>query len=150
MGKLDGRVAIVTGAGRGIGRAIALKLAGEGARVVVSDLDGEPAAETAAAVHELGGEAEIFVGDVTAVEYPDALLAHTLGAWNGIDIIVNNAGYIWNSTIQKHTDEQWYAMLDVHATAPFRLLRAATGYIREAARQEEAEGRVSCRAASRI
>jgi 3-oxoacyl-[acyl-carrier protein] reductase len=145
MGKLDGRVAIVTGAGRGIGRAIALKLAGEGARVVVSDLDGEPAAETAGAVRELGGEAEIFVGDVTSADYPDALVAHTLGAWNGIDIIVNNAGYIWNSTIQKHTDEQWYAMLDVHATAPFRLLRAATGYIREVARQEESEGRVNCR-----
>ena len=142
---LSGRVAIVTGAGRGIGRAIALKLASEGARVVVSDLDEEPAVETVNAIRLKGGEAEPLVGDVTDDSFPDTVIGHTLRTWNGLDIIVNNAGYIWNSSLQKHTDEQWYAMLDIHATAPFRLLRAAGEYIREAARVEQSAGEVRCR-----
>ena len=137
---LAGRVAIVTGAGRGIGRAIALKLASEGARVVVSDLDEEPAVETVNAIRREGGEAEPLVGDVTDESFPETVIGHTLQTWNGLDIVINNAGYIWNSSIQKHTDEQWYAMLDIHATAPFRLLRAAGEYIREAAREEKSTG----------
>ena len=145
MAKLAGRVAIVTGAGRGIGRAIAVKLASEGARVVVSDLDEEPAVETVKAIRSGGGEAECLVADVTAEDFPERVLGHALNTWKGLDIVVNNAGYIWNSSIQKHTDEQWYAMLDVHATAPFRLLRAAGDYIREAAREEQAAGEVRCR-----
>lgn len=59
----------------------------------------------------------------------------------GLDIIVNNAGYTWDSVIQKTSDEQFQAMLDIHATAPFRILRAASGFIREAAKREAAEGR---------
>ena len=137
MGELRDRVAIVTGAGRGIGRAIAMRLAAAGARVVVSDLDAEPAGETVAAIEGAGGDASMFIGDVTAEDFAEGLVSHTLDNAGGVDIIVNNAGYVWNSTIQKHTDEQWYAMLDVHATAPFRLLRAASGYLREAARAEE-------------
>ena len=145
MSNLKGRIAIVTGAGRGIGRAISLKLAAEGARVIVSDLDGDPAFETVDVIRSGGGEAEAVIGDVTAVNFPETLVDHTLETWNGLDIVINNAGYIWNSTIQKHTDEQWYAMLDIHATAPFRLLRAAGNYIREAAREERATGEIRCR-----
>jgi 3-oxoacyl-[acyl-carrier protein] reductase len=143
--KLDGKVAVVTGAGRGVGRAIARKLAGEGARIVVNDLDGEPAEETAHAIEKAGGEVLICAGDVTAPDFGDRLVATTIERLGRLDVIVNNAGYIWNTTIQKHTDEQWYAMLDVHATAPFRILRAAAPYFRAMAKQEQARGSIVCR-----
>jgi 3-oxoacyl-[acyl-carrier protein] reductase len=139
MGKLNGKVALVTGSGRGIGRAIALKLAAEGADLVINDLDEGPAAETLELLEGLGAGARAVVGDVTDADFPGLMIGEALGAFGGVDIIVNNAGYIWNTTIQNTTDEQWAAMLDVHATAPFRLLRAATPFIREAARRETEE-----------
>ena len=141
MGKLDGKAALVTGAGRGIGRAIALKLSAEGARVVVNDLDEEPARETVAEIAARGGEAVACVGSVTAAGFAERFVKTALEAFGGIDIVVNNAGYTWDNVIQKMSDEQWQAMLDVHLTAPFRILRAASGFIREAARKEAREGR---------
>jgi 3-oxoacyl-[acyl-carrier protein] reductase len=141
MGKLDGKVALVSGSGRGIGRAIALKLAAEGARVVVNDLDEAPALETVAAVKTAGGQAALCVGSVTASEFPDRFVQTALDQFGSLDIIVNNAGYTWDNVIQKMTDEQWDAILDVHLRAPFRILRAASGFIREAAKREAAEGR---------
>ena len=143
--KLEGKVALVTGSGRGVGRAIALKLASEGARIVLNDLDSDPAQEAARAVAQLGGEAVVCTGDVTAADFGDRLVATAIEKLGRLDVIVNNAGYIWNTTIQKHTDEQWYAMMDVHATAPFRILRAAAPYFREAARRERSEGTTLCR-----
>lgn len=134
--KLDGKVAIVTGAGRGIGRAIALKLASEGARIVLNELDREPALETLAQLHRMGTEASAVIGDLTASGRPEDLVAAAVEGFGSLDIVVNNAGYIWNSTLQNTSDEQWAAMLDIHATAPFRLLRAAHGHFREAARAE--------------
>ena len=145
MGVLQGRVAIVTGAGRGIGRAIAHKLAREGASVIVSDLDADPATATVAEITAQGFEASEFVGDVTAPGFAEELIQTTLDRYADIDIIVNNAGYIWNSTIQKHSDDQWQAMIDVHATAPFRILWAASHYFREAAKKDTQAGRVHCR-----
>lgn len=139
-GKLDGKVAIVTGSGRGIGAAIARKLASEGAAIVVNDLDEGPAAETLQAIVRDGGRGAVLAGDVAAPDFGEHMVGETLKALGRIDIVVNNAGYIWNTTIQNHTDEQWYAMIDVHATAPFRLLRALTPYLREAARRESQEG----------
>lgn len=141
MKKLEGKVALVTGSGRGIGQAIALKLASEGARVVVNDLDEGPAAETAKRIGELGSEAAIVAGDVTKPDFGDRIVRAAVDTFGGLDIIVNNAGYPWDAVIQKMTDEQWYAMLDVHATAPFRVLRAAAEYIRVAAKREKEEGR---------
>jgi 3-oxoacyl-[acyl-carrier protein] reductase len=141
MGKLEGKVAIVTGAGRGIGREIARKLAKEGARLVVNDLDPDPAEQTAQAMRELGVEALAYPGDVAAPDFGVRIVAHALDRLGGLDIIVNNAGYIWNTTIQKATDAQWEAMLAVHATAPFRILRAAAEHFRAAAKREAAEGR---------
>ena len=141
MKKLDGKIAIVTGSGRGIGQAIALKLACEGAKIMVNDLDAEPAEETIAKIRALGSDAKSCLGDVTAPDFGRLIVKDTLDAFGGIDIIVNNAGYAWDGVIQKMTDEQWYAMLDVHATAPFRILRAASDYIRSAAKKEKEEGR---------
>lgn len=146
MGKLQGRTALVTGSGRGIGRAIALKLAVEGADLVINDLDEGPAAETLDMLEGLGARARAVVGDVADPAFPDLMVGAAVDAFGGVDIIVNNAGYIWNTTIQNTTDEQWAAMLEVHATAPFRLLRAATPFIREAAKREtEAHGRPNAR-----
>jgi len=128
--KLDGKVAVITGSGRGIGRSIALKLASEGARIVVNDLDTEPAQETVQTVREAGGQAVACVGSVTAPDFAERLIGTATNEYKGLDIIVNNAGYTWDNVIQKMTDEQWYAMLDVHLTAPFRILRAAQPVIR--------------------
>lgn len=140
-GRLEGRVAIVSGSGRGIGRAIALKLALEGARVVVNDLDDEPAAEVVAAIEAAGGEAVALTGDVGAPDFGERFVQAAMDRFGSVDIIVNNAGYTWDSVIQKMSDEQFQAMLDVHLAAPFRILRAAAEPIRIAARREASEGR---------
>ena len=141
MKKLDGKVAIVSGAGRGIGRAVALKLASEGAHVVVNDRDDEPTCETADAITKLGARAATCVGSVTDADFGDRFVKTALDTFGGLDIIVNNAGYTWDSVIQKMTDEQFEAVMDVHVMAPFRILRAASEPIRRFAKQEAAEGR---------
>jgi 3-oxoacyl-[acyl-carrier protein] reductase len=141
MGKLEGRAAIVTGSGRGIGREIARKLASEGARIVVNDVDPGPAEETVEWLRGMGADALAFPGDVAAPDFGERIVRRALDGLGGLDIIVNNAGYIWNTTIQKASDEQWEAMLAVHATGPFRLLRAAADHFRSAAKRESAEGR---------
>jgi 3-oxoacyl-[acyl-carrier protein] reductase len=138
MGMIDGKVAILTGSGRGIGAATAKMFGAEGASVVVSDLDPAPAEETAAAIRAAGGKAVVVAGDVTDPAFPAQLIKATLDSFGGIDIIVNNAGYTWDAVIQNMTDKQWYAMLDVHTTAPFRILREASQFIREAAKKEQA------------
>jgi 3-oxoacyl-[acyl-carrier protein] reductase len=138
MGMLDGKVAILTGSGRGIGSAAAKLFAAEGASVIVSDLDPAPAEETASAIRSKGGQAAVVPGDVTDPTFPPQLVKATLDAFGGIDIIVNNAGYTWDGVIQNMSDKQWYAMIDVHTTAPFRILREASSFIRDAAKKEQA------------
>ncbi|MBB4931479.1 3-oxoacyl-[acyl-carrier protein] reductase [Lipingzhangella halophila] len=146
MGNLSGKTALVTGAGRGIGRAIATKLAAEGASVVLNDLDPEPAAETAAAVESAGGQAVACPGSVADDDFPDRFVRTATDTFGGIDIVVNNAGYTWDNVIQKMGDEQWDAIMDVHLKAPFRVLRAAQPVIAEAVRAERADGgAVPCR-----
>ncbi len=141
MGTLEGKVALVSGSGRGIGRAIALKLASEGARVVVNDLDRDPAEQTVADIKVAGGEAIACHGSVTAPDFAERFVHSAIDAYKGIDIIVNNAGYTWDSVIQKMTDEQWYAILDCHLTAPFRILRAAQPVIRALSKAEADAGK---------
>lgn len=141
MKKLEGKVALVTGAGRGIGQAIAVKLAREGARLVVNDLDAGPARQTVAKIQETGSAAVACVGNVTEADFGDRFVRAALESFGAVDIIVNNAGYTWDNVIQKMTDEQWHAMIDVHVTAPFRILRSASEYIRSAAKKEAQEGR---------
>ena len=134
--KLEGKVALVTGSGRGIGRAIALKLASEGAKLVINDLDEAPALETVQAIRDAGGEAVACAGSVTAPDFAERFIGTAMQAFSSIDIIINNAGYTWDSVIQKMTDEQWYAILDCHLTAPFRILRAAQPAIRNLSKTE--------------
>lgn len=141
MSKLKGKVAIVSGSGRGIGRAIALILAADGAMVVVNDLDEDPAHAVVREICELGGSAIAHCGDVTANDFGEAFVQAAIDAFHGLDIIVNNAGYTWDNVIQKTSDEQFASMLDVHVKAPFNILRAAAGPIRSMAKQEAKEGR---------
>lgn len=141
MGKLDGKSAIITGAGRGIGRSIALKLAAEGAKVTLNDLDPEPANAAVAEIQATGGEAVAVPGSVTAEGFAQKFVDAAVEHHGGIDIIINNAGYTWDNVIQKMTDEQWDGMMDVHAKAPFQILRAAQPVISKAAKAEAAAGR---------
>jgi len=143
--KLAGKTAIVSGSGRGIGRAVALKLAREGASVVVNDLEPEPAEETADEIRALGAGAAVCVGDVTAGEFADRFVGTAIERFGGLEIVVNNAGFTWDAVIHKMSDEQWDAILDVHAKAPFRIRRAAAGFMREAAKQEAEAGAPVCR-----
>ncbi len=143
---LDGKVAILTGSGRGIGAAAAKLFASEGASVVVCDLDPAPAEETANAIKAAGGKAIAVPGDMTDPAFPEQLVAKAIGSFGGLDVIVNNAGYTWDATIHKMTDKQWQAMLDIHVTAPFRLIRAAAPFIRETAKKEhDQHGRANAR-----
>ena len=138
---LDSKVALITGSGRGIGRAIAEKLAAAGAAVMINDLDPGPAEETEASIRQSGRAAAHLAGDVTAPGFPQKLVDATLETFGGLDIIVNNAGYTWDNVIQKTSDDQYLAMLGIHLVAPFRILRAASTHIRETAKREAAEGR---------
>jgi len=133
---IDRQVAIVTGSGRGIGRASAQLLASQGASVMVSDMDEVAAAETAAAIREAGGKANVLAGDVCARDFPKTLIDKTIEIFGTLDILVNSAGFTWDGTLHKMSDEQWQAMLEVHLTAPFRLLRAAAPFLRETAKRE--------------
>jgi 3-oxoacyl-[acyl-carrier protein] reductase len=137
---LDGKAALVTGAGRGIGRAIATALAKSGAAVMINDLDEEALRETEGLLRPSGHRVEHLVGDLTDATFPDKLVAATVQTLGGIDVIVNNAGYSWDNVIQKTTDAQFQAMLEIHVVVPFRVLRAASSYIRDRAKSEIAAG----------
>jgi 3-oxoacyl-[acyl-carrier protein] reductase len=139
---LKNRVAIITGSGRGIGRAVAMLFAQEGAKVVVSDIDAAPAHEVAAEIKAAGGESIAFPGDVSESSFAENIVAGAVHAWGGLHILVNNAGFTWDAVLHKMTDEQWEAMLAVHLTGPFRLIRAASPHFRDAAKKEKAAGEV--------
>src|SRR5580704_112357 len=136
---LVGKTAIVTGGGRGIGRAIVQSLASVGANVLASDLDDEALKETVTIVRHPDRAASIH-GDLTNPSFPQQIVDAALERFQSIDIIVNCAGFSWDSVIQKTSDEQFQAMLDIHIVAPFRLLRAASSYLRETAKKEIAAG----------
>ncbi|QGW77534.1 SDR family NAD(P)-dependent oxidoreductase [Pseudomonas alkylphenolica] len=137
---LEGKVAIVTGSGRGIGRCVALKFASKGAKVIINDLDQAPADEVIAEIRALGSDAVACIGNVSAADFGERIVQTALQAFGRIDIIVNNAGFTWDNVIQKMADEQWDAILDCHLKAPFRILRAAYPYFREASKAEAEAG----------
>ena len=137
--RLAGKAAIVTGSGRGIGRAIARRLAAAGASVMINDLDEKMLMESKASLPD-PERVRHFQGDLTDPQVPAKIVEATLDEFGSVDIIVNNAGYSWDNVIQKTTDEQFQAMLEIHLVTPFRLLRAASAYIRETAKAEMASG----------
>lgn len=138
MGVLDDKVAIVTGSARGIGRATAELLSEHGAKVLINDLDGDVAEQTAS---EIAGETTVYAGDLTKPSAPDELVKTAIDAWGKIDIIVNNAGYTMDAPIHKLSDDAFQRMLDIHTIVPFRVIRAAAPHLREPAKQEKNEGR---------
>jgi len=138
MAVLDGKAAIVTGAARGIGRATAELLAAHGARVVISDLDADLADEAAGAID---AETAVFVGDLTKDGVVEALVQTAVDEFGQLDIVVNNAGYTWDGMAHKMSDEQFRAMLEIHTVVPFRLLRAAAPYLRDAGKADKEAGR---------
>jgi 3-oxoacyl-[acyl-carrier protein] reductase len=138
MGVLDDKVAIVTGSARGIGKATAELLSEHGAKVVVNDLDGDVAKETADAI---AGETAVYAGDLTSEGAPEALVQTALDSWGKLDIVVNNAGYTLDAPIHKMSDDWFQRMLDIHLVVPFRVIRAAAPHLREPAKVERDEGR---------
>ncbi|HKP85819.1 MAG TPA: SDR family oxidoreductase [Blastocatellia bacterium] len=141
---LEGKTAIITGSGRGIGRAAAELFARHGARVVVSDIDPAPAEQALEAILTAGGEAISVPGDVTDRDFAGRIVSAAIEKFGGLDIIVNNAGYTWDAVIHKMSDEQWEAILAVHLTAPFRIIRAASAFLRESAKREKDETGRAC------
>jgi 3-oxoacyl-[acyl-carrier protein] reductase len=138
MNLMHGKIAVITGAGRGIGAAAAKLLAAHGALVIVGDLDPQAADSTVAAISAAGGQAQALPGDVTDPAYAERLIQAAIDR-GGLDVLVANAGYTWDGMSHTMSDEQWDAMLAVHLTAPFRLTRAAAPFIRSSARAEQAE-----------
>lgn len=132
---LSGKTAIVTGGGRGIGKAIVQRLVSAGANALVCDLDEETLQDMKASVGN-SGRVSTIRGDLMQPDVPQQIVDAALQAFGSIDIIVNCAGFSWDSVIQKTSDEQFLAMLNIHIMAPFRLLRAASGYLRETAKRE--------------
>lgn len=133
---LAGQVAIITGSGQGVGAAAAKLFAEHGAKVVVTDIDSNKSEQVASEIREAGGEAMSVPGDVTAEGFASQIIKATIDKYGALHILVNNAGYTWDGVIHKMTCKQWEAMLAVHLTAPFRLIQAATPYMRDAAKAE--------------
>lgn len=140
MGELDGRVVVVTGAGRGIGAAVAEGLAAEGARVVVNDLGVDlagstpqsgPADEVAARIRAAGGQAIVDSSDVTSFAAAEALIRKAVDHFGRLDVLINVAGILRDGMIFKMTEEQWDAVIAVHLKGTFNTTRHASAYWRE-------------------
>jgi 3-oxoacyl-[acyl-carrier protein] reductase len=141
---LSGRVAVITGAGRGIGEATARVFASEGAAVVINDIDEGPALEVKAAIEGAGGKAAVARGDIRIKEECDKIFKAGADAFGHVDILVNNAGTTRDKVIHQMTDEIWQFVIDICLKGPFNMMRAAAPYLRDTAKAElEKEGKVA-------
>ena len=146
MGLVDGRVVVVTGAGRGIGRAHALAFAAEGARVVVSDIDaglngaagGGPAREVATEIIAAGGEAVVSGADIADWDGARSLIQTAVDTFGGLDVLVNNAGFVRDDVLVDTSEVEWDAVVRVHLKGHFAALRHAVQYWRGQSKAGEA------------
>jgi 3-oxoacyl-[acyl-carrier protein] reductase len=138
MGVLEGKAAIVTGSARGIGRAAAGLLASHGARVLVADVDADVAEQTAS---EIDGETAVFGGDLMQDGVPEALVQKAVDEFGQLDIVVNNAGFTRDGMAHRMSDEQFRDVLEIHTVVPFKVLRAAAPYLRDAGKADREAGR---------
>ncbi len=136
---LEDRVVIVTGAGRGLGRAEALEAAGEGARVVVNDVDKNEADATVADIEELGGEAIADHGDVADWDHAQELIRTAVDRWGRLDGVVNNAGILRDRMIFNMAEDEWDAVIRVHLKGHFCMSRWACTYWRDQGKAAGAE-----------
>jgi 3-oxoacyl-[acyl-carrier protein] reductase len=137
---LEGKVAVVTGAGRGIGRAIALRLAADGAKIVINDLDSQPATELEKEIKDAGSDAMVATGSVANPASVAAMMEKANAQWGRLDILVNNAGLTRDAMIHRMTDQQYNLVHDVILRGAFNCIRAAAPYMRDPARDEKKKG----------
>ena len=140
MGLLDGKVALITGAGRGIGRDMAIMMAANGARVVVNDLGGDskgtgadqvPAMEVVKEISDAGGEAVTNFGSVADRDAAEGMVEQAITDFGGLDIVVNNAGVLRDVIFHKMSYEEWDTVINVHLNGSFNVSRAAAPHFRE-------------------
>ncbi len=144
MGLLDGKVAIVTGAGRGLGRGEALELAREGAGVVVGEVDEAAGRAVVDEITSAGGTAVLYLGDCSEIEHGDGIVQAAVERLGRLDALVNNAGILRDRTLAKMTPEEWDAVIKVHLRGHYAPTHAAINHWRDAG----SPGRVVCTAST--
>lgn len=139
-GRLAGKAVIITGAGHGIGRSVALSFAREGARLVINDVDKDAAEEVAQEGRGLGAQVATNFDPVGSVVTADALVGAALDAFGEVDVLVNNAGILRDRMLHKMTEEEWDQVIEVHLKGTWSCGRAAVTHWRPLAKKETEEG----------